>query len=177
MEQDIVDRALREIHEDLEGALGAWPTHARQGAFLGSIASGSTYYEGFADCDLVLEAVVEELPIKQRVFAELREIVSAGCVLATNTSSLSVAAMGADLGMHFFNPVALMPLIELVRTTGHDRRSPGHRFEVAKAPASARSSWKMRPPSSSTASSPGCRPSCSTRWSTGTRSRRRTRRS
>jgi 3-hydroxyacyl-CoA dehydrogenase len=54
--------------------------------------------------------------VKQQVFAELREVTRPGCVLATNTSSLPVAEMGADLGMHFFNPVAVMPLVELVVT-------------------------------------------------------------
>jgi 3-hydroxyacyl-CoA dehydrogenase len=63
----------------------------------------------------VIEAVFEDLDVKKRVFAELRGVVSPDCVLATNTSSLSVAEMGADLGIHFFNPVAVMPLVELVR--------------------------------------------------------------
>src|SRR5439155_1613528 len=80
-----------------------------------SLVSTSTGYEDFADCDLVLEAVFEELEIKKQVFAELREHVPAECVLATNTSGLSVAEMGADVGIHFFNPVAVLPLVELVR--------------------------------------------------------------
>jgi 3-hydroxyacyl-CoA dehydrogenase len=56
------------------------------------------------------------MSIKQEVFAELRKVVGPECILATNTSSLSVAEMGADVGLHFFNPVAVMPLVELVRT-------------------------------------------------------------
>src|SRR5205823_14929196 len=83
--------------------------------FLGSIASGSTDYSLFAGCDFVLEAVVEETSVKQQVFSELREV-APEAILATNTSSLSVAEMGADVGLHFFNPVAMMPLVELVRT-------------------------------------------------------------
>ena len=82
----------------------------------------------FAACDLVLEAVVEEMPAKKEVFAELERVVSAECVLATNTSSLSVTQMGAGLehpervvGMHFFNPVAVLPLVELASHTV-DRR-------------------------------------------------------
>ncbi len=69
----------------------------------------------------------EELDVKKEVFAELERVVSAECVLATNTSSLSVTEMGADLehpervvGMHFFNPVAVLPLVELVRTPQTD---------------------------------------------------------
>src|SRR5439155_5023261 len=88
--------------------------------FLASLVSTSTGYESFADCDLVLEAVFEEPALKKQVFAELRERVPPECVLATNTSSLSVAETGADVGIHFFNPVAVLPLVELVRTDETD---------------------------------------------------------
>ena len=81
----------------------------------------------FEGCDLVLEAVFEELEVKREVFAALEDVVSPECVLATNTSSLSVTEMAADLrhpervvGMHFFNPVAVLPLVELVRTSQTD---------------------------------------------------------
>jgi len=84
--------------------------------------SGGTTYDGFDACDLVLEAVFEELQIKQQVFAELEQVVRDDCVLATNTSALSITDMAAGLrhpervaGMHFFNPVAVMPLLEVVR--------------------------------------------------------------
>jgi 3-hydroxyacyl-CoA dehydrogenase/enoyl-CoA hydratase/carnithine racemase len=120
VDQGIVDRALQSIRDDLatQGAKGRYDEGKAR--FLGSIVSGSTGYDGFEGCDLVLEAVVEQLPVKQQVFAELRERVPPDCVLATNTSSLSVAEMGADVGLHFFNPVALMPLVEIVRTPGTD---------------------------------------------------------
>jgi len=91
-------------------------------AELGPSVTGGTGYDGFQDCDLVLEAVFEELTIKQQVFAELETVVSEDCILATNTSALSITDMAADLrrpnrvvGMHFFNPVAVMPLLEVVR--------------------------------------------------------------
>jgi len=91
-------------------------------AELGPSVSGGTGYEGFEDCDVVLEAVFEELGVKQQVFAELEQVVRDECVLATNTSALSITDMAADLrrperivGMHFFNPVAVMPLLEVVR--------------------------------------------------------------
>jgi 3-hydroxyacyl-CoA dehydrogenase/enoyl-CoA hydratase/carnithine racemase len=91
-------------------------------AELGPSVTGGTGYDGFEDCDLVLEAVFEELAIKQQVFAELEAVVSDECILATNTSALSITEMAADLrgpdrvvGMHFFNPVAVMPLLEVVR--------------------------------------------------------------
>jgi len=95
--------------------------------FLSSLVTGGTEWSVFDGCDLVLEAVFEEMRVKKEVFAELERVVSPECVLATNTSSLSVTEMGADLehpervvGMHFFNPVAVLPLVELARTPQTD---------------------------------------------------------
>jgi 3-hydroxyacyl-CoA dehydrogenase/enoyl-CoA hydratase/carnithine racemase len=106
VKREIVDEALAELE--------------------GNVTGGTTY-DGFADCDLVLEAVFEELEVKKHVFAELEEVVRDDCILATNTSALSVTEMAADLrdpervaGMHFFNPVALMPLLEVVRAAETD---------------------------------------------------------
>jgi 3-hydroxybutyryl-CoA dehydrogenase len=76
----------------------------------------------FADCDLVIEAVLEELPLKREVFAELDRVTRADAILATNTSALSVgeiaeATQHAErvVGMHFFNPAPVLPLVEIVR--------------------------------------------------------------
>jgi 3-hydroxybutyryl-CoA dehydrogenase len=75
----------------------------------------------FKDCDLVIEAIVENLEIKQKIFAELEAIVSPQCILASNTSSLSIASIasackspGRVIGIHFFNPAPLMPLVEII---------------------------------------------------------------
>lgn len=72
-------------------------------------------------CDLIIEAIVENLEVKQKVFSELESLVSENCVLATNTSSLSIASIAAAckkpsrfLGIHFFNPATLMPLVEII---------------------------------------------------------------
>jgi 3-hydroxyacyl-CoA dehydrogenase/enoyl-CoA hydratase/carnithine racemase len=127
LEQEIVDRALETIRDDLAGAAARGRLDEEKAVSLAALATGTTSYEGFDDCDLVIEAIVEELEVKQQVFAELEEIVPPECVLATNTSALSVTAMAEGLerperllGMHFFNPVALMPLVELVRTPETD---------------------------------------------------------
>ena len=76
-----------------------------------------------ADCDLVIEAVLEELELKREVFAELDRITRPNAVLATNTSALSVRELSAAtqrpervIGMHFFNPAPVLPLVEIVRT-------------------------------------------------------------
>jgi 3-hydroxyacyl-CoA dehydrogenase/enoyl-CoA hydratase/carnithine racemase len=119
--RDVSEDALANARESIEEALAEQVAKGRyeegKGRFLASIVSSSTTYDDFADCDLVLEAVFEELETKQRVFAELREHTRDECVLASNTSSLSIAEIGADVGIHFFNPVAVLPLVELVRTT------------------------------------------------------------
>ncbi len=102
-----------------------------EAARLTALVSGSPDLRpSFADADLVIEAVFEELEVKQRVFAEVEAVVSPTCLLATNTSSLSVTQMGAGLahperlvGLHFFNPVAVLPLIEVVRTGATDEPS------------------------------------------------------
>lgn len=77
--------------------------------------------EELADCGLVIEAIVEKLDIKKQVFSSLEAIVSPSCILATNTSSLSVASIAAAciraervIGLHFFNPAPLMPLVEVI---------------------------------------------------------------
>jgi 3-hydroxybutyryl-CoA dehydrogenase len=78
-------------------------------------------YQDFGDCDLVLEAVVEDLQVKQNLFRELEMIVPQYCILATNTSSLSIASIASAcekperfIGIHFFNPAPLMPLVEVI---------------------------------------------------------------
>jgi 3-hydroxybutyryl-CoA dehydrogenase len=80
-----------------------------------------------ADCDLVIEAVLEELPLKREVFAELSRVLRPDAILATNTSALSVsdiaeAAVRPErvVGMHFFNPAPVLPLVEIVRTPQSD---------------------------------------------------------
>lgn len=86
-----------------------------------ALIRSSLDYSGFAKVDLVIEAIVEKLGVKQKVFAELAAIVPDHCVLASNTSSLSIDLIGKDtpnpervVGMHFFNPVDKMPLVEVV---------------------------------------------------------------
>jgi 3-hydroxyacyl-CoA dehydrogenase/enoyl-CoA hydratase/carnithine racemase len=97
---------------------------------LRALVTGTVDKSDFADCDWVIEAVFEELTIKQDLFAEMEAIISPEAILATNTSSLSVERIGEKLkhperlvGFHFFNPVALMPLIEVVRTPHTDDAS------------------------------------------------------
>ncbi len=103
------------------------------------LITGSLDRGGFADADFVIEAVFENLDVKRQVFAELEQIVTPACVLATNTSSLSVTAMAQQLshpervvGLHFFNPVAVLPLVEVVRGEHTDDAALATAFAVAK---------------------------------------------
>ncbi|HWH05291.1 MAG TPA: 3-hydroxyacyl-CoA dehydrogenase NAD-binding domain-containing protein [Gaiellaceae bacterium] len=119
LEQSIVDEAVAEVAE------GQRKEHLRR------LVSGSTDYEIFAGCDLILEAVYEELSVKQEVIAELRRV-APEAIVATNTSSLSVAEMGADVGLHFFNPVAVLPLVEIVATPSTDDVTLATAWDVVK---------------------------------------------
>jgi 3-hydroxybutyryl-CoA dehydrogenase len=81
----------------------------------------SSEINDFASCDLIIEAIVEDLAIKHKVFESLEKVVSENCILASNTSSLSIASIGSVLknakrvvGIHFFNPAPLMPLVEII---------------------------------------------------------------
>jgi 3-hydroxyacyl-CoA dehydrogenase/enoyl-CoA hydratase/carnithine racemase len=103
LDQQRVDDALESIRGEVK-------------PFLAGIVEGGTDWERFAGCDLVLEAVFEEMDVKRDVLAAARAA-APDALLATNTSSLSVEGMGADVGLHFFNPVAVMPLVEIARTS------------------------------------------------------------
>jgi 3-hydroxyacyl-CoA dehydrogenase/enoyl-CoA hydratase/carnithine racemase len=138
LDQEIVDRSIAGIHAELESQVQKGRYDEGKARFLGSLVEGGTGYDHFADCDFVLEAVFEELGVKQEVFAALEAVVSPECVLATNTSSLSVAEMGSKLehpervaGLHFFNPVAVLPLVEIIRTPETDDATLATVWDVA----------------------------------------------
>ncbi|MEU6995796.1 3-hydroxyacyl-CoA dehydrogenase [Streptomyces sp. NPDC046465] len=93
-----------------------------------------------ADCGLVVEAILEQLDVKQRLFQDLEEVVAEDCLLATNTSSLSVTAVAGPLrkpgrfvGLHFFNPAPLLPLVEVVSGFATDEAAATRAYETAKA--------------------------------------------
>jgi 3-hydroxyacyl-CoA dehydrogenase/enoyl-CoA hydratase/carnithine racemase len=140
LDQEIVDRAVGSIHAELEDQVQKGRYDEGKARFLGSLVEGGTTYDHFADCDLVLEAVFEEMSVKQQVFAELEAVVSPATILATNTSSLSVAEMASGLqhpervvGLHFFNPVAVLPLVEIIRTPETDDESLATAWETARS--------------------------------------------
>jgi 3-hydroxyacyl-CoA dehydrogenase/enoyl-CoA hydratase/carnithine racemase len=123
LDQARVDKGVATIHGEIDELLGKGRIVSDEANRLKALVTGTTDKADFADCDWVIEAVFEELGVKQDVFAEVEKHVSPEAILATNTSSLSVEQIGAKLknperlvGFHFFNPVAVMPLIEVVKT-------------------------------------------------------------
>jgi 3-hydroxyacyl-CoA dehydrogenase/enoyl-CoA hydratase/carnithine racemase len=137
--QEQVDEGVSWIRDELTDLVRRGRLAEGKARFLGSLVGGGTGWETFDGCDLVIEAVFEEMAVKKEVFSELERVVSADCVLATNTSSLSVTEMGAGLehpervvGMHFFNPVAVLPLVELVRTPSTDEATLATAWEVTR---------------------------------------------
>ncbi len=138
--QERIDKGITYITEELDKlvAKGRLSSDDRN-RYVGNL-SGSLEYAAFADCDWVIEAVFEELKIKQEVFAAIEKVVREDCILATNTSSLSVDEIGKALskperlvGFHFFNPVAVMPLLEVVRADKSNDESVATAMKVARS--------------------------------------------
>ncbi|OAN35960.1 3-hydroxyacyl-CoA dehydrogenase [Plantibacter sp. H53] len=138
LDQGHVDAGVARIHGEIDTLRGKGRISPDESNRLKALLSGTTDKADFADCDWVIEAVFEEVGVKQSVFAEVEQYVSEQAVLATNTSSLSVEEIGAKLahperlvGFHFFNPVAVMPLLEVVRTPQTDDETLATAFATA----------------------------------------------
>ncbi len=123
LDQGRVDEGVAWIRGEIQALLAKGRISQDESNRLTALVTGTTDKSDFADCDWVIEAIFEELEAKQAVFAEVEQYISAETVLATNTSSLSVQQISAKLvhpervvGFHFFNPVAVMPLVEVVKT-------------------------------------------------------------
>jgi 3-hydroxyacyl-CoA dehydrogenase/enoyl-CoA hydratase/carnithine racemase len=126
LDQARLDAGLGHVRAEVARLRDRGRISADAAARLTALVTGSLTKDAFADADFVIEAVFEEMAVKQRVLAEVEAVVRPDCVLATNTSSLSVTEMASGLarpervvGFHFFNPVAMMPLVEVVRTGQH----------------------------------------------------------
>ncbi|MBS3177890.1 MULTISPECIES: 3-hydroxyacyl-CoA dehydrogenase NAD-binding domain-containing protein [unclassified Pseudoclavibacter] len=139
LDQARVDSGVAAVRRELEKLHEKGRIDGDEYGRLTGLVHGTTNRSEFADCDWVIEAVFEELGVKQQVFADFEKIVGPEAVLATNTSSLSVAQIGAQLehperlvGFHFFNPVAQMPLIEVVKTQSTDDATLATAMATAK---------------------------------------------
>jgi 3-hydroxyacyl-CoA dehydrogenase/enoyl-CoA hydratase/3-hydroxybutyryl-CoA epimerase len=127
IKHDAVASGLQHARKLFEDAVGKRRLKPREAEQRMELISGGLEYHGFGSVDLVIEAVVERMDVKRAVLRETEDKVRADCILATNTSSLSVDQMAEVLdrperfcGMHFFNPVHRMPLVEVVRGSRTD---------------------------------------------------------
>lgn len=139
VDQSRVDKGLETISGELSKNVSKGRLSEEQAQHLRGLVSGTTDTADFADCDFVIEAVFEETSVKQEVFANLEKSVRPDCILATNTSSLLVSEMIEHLdhperviGFHFFNPVAVLPLVEIVRTASTTDAAIATAFSLAK---------------------------------------------
>jgi enoyl-CoA hydratase/3-hydroxyacyl-CoA dehydrogenase len=148
VDQKFVDAALEKARAVTEGQLGRLVekekltregADARLGEVMGLIA-GTTTYDGFGEVDLVVEAVPEKMEIKQAVFRELDAATPGHAILASNTSSLSIAEIGEAtlrpdkvVGFHFFYPASVMPLVEVVagEETSQETATAAYNFAQA----------------------------------------------
>ena len=141
LDQERVDKGVAYVHDEIDkllakGRISQDKANRHKALVSGAVDKG----EVFADADFVIEAVFEEMSVKKSVFADVEKAVSPECILATNTSSLSITEMAADLehpervvGFHFFNPVAVMPLLEIVKGEQTDDATLATAFATGKA--------------------------------------------
>jgi 3-hydroxybutyryl-CoA dehydrogenase len=120
---ELLARGLDRIETSLQSAVQRGKLTVAEQEAARSRLRGTTRLEDFADCDLVIEAAIEDVGLKRDLFAQLDQICLAHTILASNTSSIPIIQLAAAtqrpdrvLGMHFFNPVPAMELLELVRT-------------------------------------------------------------
>jgi len=139
LDQARLDAGLGHVRSEISRLASRGRISADTAARLTGLVTGSLSKDAFGDADFVIEAVFEEIGVKQRVFADVEAVVKPECVLATNTSSLSVTEMAAGLahpervvGFHFFNPVAQLPLVEVVRAASTDDGAVATALAVGK---------------------------------------------
>ncbi len=139
IDQERADKGVAWVKNELAKLVEKKRMSPESAGRLSLLISGSSDQQVFAGCDFVIEAIFEELSLKQELFKKLEKIVGPECVLATNTSSLSVEAMSQGLehpervvGFHFFNPVAIMPLLEVARTSKTDDATTATAVNIGK---------------------------------------------
>ncbi|BCY14322.1 3-hydroxyacyl-CoA dehydrogenase NAD-binding domain-containing protein [Actinoplanes sp. L3-i22] len=139
LDQARVDKGVAYVTGEIDKLVGKRRMDEGTAAKLRGLISGSVDRSVFADADFVIEAVFENLDLKKQIWAEFEKIVKPEAILATNTSSLSLTEMAADLehpervvGFHFFNPVAVLPLLEIIKDEKTDDATLATAFAVGK---------------------------------------------
>jgi 3-hydroxybutyryl-CoA dehydrogenase len=137
---EVLDRGLARIGKTLSGAVEKGKMTAEEKARILGHLTGTTAYADLKDCDLVIEAIVEQVEAKRAAYASVEAVVGPHCLIATNTSSLSVTELAASTrrpdrfgGLHFFNPVPVMKLVEVVRALTTSAETQAALMDVARA--------------------------------------------
>ena len=149
VEESFLEKGLARIEKSLDRAVDKGKIESGQKQSTLEHLEGTTDLERLADCDLVIEAIVENLDEKCRTFTELDKIVKEQAIFASNTSSLTITEVAMStqrgdrfLGLHFFNPVPVMKLVEVVRTlmTSEESMETAREFvrSVGKEPVTCR---------------------------------------
>ena len=148
---ELLERGLGGLRRTLDGLIAKAKLDEPGKKQILDRVTGATDFSAFKDCDLVIEAITENQPLKNETFARLDAICPPHALLASNTSSCNVTAMAAAtkrpaqvLGLHFFNPVPLMKLVEVVQTILTDDKAVAQAYEwvqaVGKVPVRAKDS-------------------------------------
>jgi 3-hydroxybutyryl-CoA dehydrogenase len=124
---EVVDKGLKGIDKNLARLVEKGTISEAQKSEIRGRLSGTTAIEDLKDCDLVIEAIIEQLPAKRELFAKLDTLCGSSTIFASNTSSLTITEISTAtkrperfVGLHFFNPVPVMKLVEVVRTISTD---------------------------------------------------------
>ncbi|GAB5353798.1 hypothetical protein AAMO2058_000064900 [Amorphochlora amoebiformis] len=145
IKQSVVDKGLKLVRDTFEKRVSRKRMTPKEAKKKINLVQGGVTVDSFRDCDLIIEAAVELMGLKKKIFKQLEKVCSPTCVLATNTSSLSITELASVLenpdrcvGIHFFNPVGKMPLVEVIRceATSPNSIATGYRFalQLGKVP-------------------------------------------
>ena len=135
----VLAKGLARIDTFLAGGVEKGKMTAEEKARILSNLSGTTSYGELKDCDLIIEAIVENIEVKRQAYAAVEAVVGPDCLLASNTSSLCVTELAASTtrpdrfgGLHFFNPVPLMKLVEVIRALSTSEQTHQALFAFAQ---------------------------------------------
>ena len=138
--EDILKQAISRISSDVQKSVEKGKLTQEQAEAAKNKIHPSVSFEHFSQCDIIIEAAVEKLDVKQDIFKRLETVSPNETILATNTSSLSVTSIAASIkspervvGMHFFNPPHLMKLVEIIQGHRTSRRTVERTIELAQA--------------------------------------------
>lgn len=137
--EEFLESGLKKIEANLKARLARNAPNTEKIQKVMSLVKGTLDYADFSDVDMVIEAVVESVPLKQNIFADLEKYCKPTCLLASNTSTIDLGLIGKKtksqhriIGAHFFSPAHVMPLLEIVRTNETSKQAIQDMLALAK---------------------------------------------